>query len=182
MSKRPVVVIIVLVWFVGIALGLLIVGFKKGGFLTTTDVGELEQFAEVQKQLRPLDACSIHYALRDKRGARQHFDAVFVEACSRGSYDHVVIRVPQGWGLKNVGFELTRDGVGDRFKVLVEKDEVPFNDLVAAMNDLMPRVANEYPNELARVRTQMENFDRETRERRAAEEARKRGAAETYPK
>lgn len=182
MSKRPVVLIIVLVWFVGIALGLLIVGFKKGGFLTTTDVGELEQFAEVQKQLRPLDACSIHYALRDKRGNRQHFDAVFVEACSRGSYDHVVIRVPETWGHKHVGFELTRDGVGDRFKVLVEKDEVPFDDLVAAMNDLMPRVANEYPKELARVRTQMENFDRETQERRAAEEARKRGAAETYPK
>ena len=181
--KKPGVFFIITgVLATGIALGVLNVGRQKGGFLTTTDVGELEQFAKIQEQLRPLDACSIHYALRDKRGTRRHFDAVFVEACSRGAYDHVVIRVPETWGFKNVGFEMTRGGVGDRWEILVEKNEVPFADLVAALEDLSPRIAAEYPKELARVRAQMENYDRDVAQRRAADEARKQGAAETYPK
>lgn len=180
-SKRPVWLYISLVWGLGIAVGLLAVGLQRGGFLTTTDVGELPQFAQMQAQLRPLDICRVEYALRDKRGARRHLDTLFIETCSRGAYDHVLLPVPTTWDRKHLGFELRRWSTSDRFALLVEKRDVPFPDLVAAVEAFTPVIVAEFPSKLAEVRAQMEVYDRDVTRRREAEEARKRGAADSYP-
>jgi hypothetical protein len=146
-KRRGFRALLVIFGLAGLVSGPLWVGLKKGGFLTLSDVGHLPELAHVQDALRPLDACAMEYARRDKHGHRAHFESVFVTPCSDRSAV-VVVKVEDGWGRRGVGFELARSASDQRWRVLVEKDEVPFADLVGALNAYAPIIAVEYPQKL----------------------------------
>ncbi|MFY2562184.1 hypothetical protein ACN469_31605 [Corallococcus terminator] len=178
-SSTQVLLFIAGTLFVGIGLGVVSVGLKKGGFLTTTDVGGLAELASIQEQLRPLEACEITYNTRDKRGHRKHPDTVFTRTCTAGDFMSVTIRVPSTWS--NVGFEMTRGSMSEPWEVLVEKDEVPFPELKAALYHFAPLIAAQYPDGLRERRERSNAYEHERRERERAEEERKKGAKNTYP-
>lgn len=174
-------VIIPAILLTGVGLGVLTLGLKKGGFLTTSDVGSLSEMADFQAKLRPLDVCSLTYARRDKRGNRSHLDSVFVESCSRassGRVDTVVITVPRH---PAVGFTMERDAPSEPFKLLVEKDEVVFKDLVATLADVTPRVVTEFDARLQKNRSADANYQRGVDEQRRQEQERKSKAGQSYP-
>lgn len=159
----------------------LAVGMQKGGFLTLTDVGELPELADVQARLMPLDLCEIEYAGRGKLGQRTRFDHLRTSPCSGDGYEGMSVAVPEDWGRKNVGYQLSRRGPGERFKVLVEKDEVPFPDLLGALADHVPVLVERYTTQLAEQRTASAAHDAQLSQQRADEAARKAGAAGSYP-
>ncbi|MBK6692407.1 MAG: hypothetical protein IPG50_09410 [Myxococcales bacterium] len=180
-TRLPVRIIMVAALLVGVGLSVLTLGLKKGGFLTTSDVGGLSEMAGFQAMLRPLDACSLAYAERDKRGARAHLESVFVESCSRGSsggVDTVVVKVPR---YRGVGFTMKRAAPNETFKILVEKDEVVFQDLVAALTDMTPRVVAEFAPKLASQRASGAAFQQQTDEHKRLEQERKAKAGQSYP-
>ena len=162
----------------GVLLGALLIGLTKGGFLTTTDVGTLSELAPIQAQLMPLDACEISYARRDKRGNRAHLESVFIKPCSGDRNDSVVLTVPRRSG---VGFSMERDTQGSPFKVLVEKDDVPFPELVAALNAYTPIMVTQHATELERIRKQSQAFQESMRRQQKEAADRKAGAKQTYP-
>lgn len=175
-------------WLLGIGMSVativtivVLMGLQKGGFLTLTDVGELPELADVQARLMPLDLCGLEYADRDKHGHRTSFDYLHTRPCSSSRYEGMAVAVPAVWGYKNVGYELTRDGPGERFKILVEKDEVPFTDLLGALGDHVPVLVEKYTKELAEQRAMMADYDGQVARQRAEEAARKAGAAGSYP-
>ena len=183
--KRPprvnMVAVLLGAWVVGGGLAALSIGIKPGGFLSTSNVGELAALADIQLQLMPVDACNIEYAGRDKRGNRKHLDALFIETCSQGAYDHMVLGVPETWGRKGVGFEMTRSARDQRWRILVEKKEVPFEDLTAALTDFAPRIAKELPGVIEKQRRLMGDFDEKQQEHLREKEERAKKAPDSYP-
>ncbi len=171
--------IVVSIVALSIAGSIVTIGLKKRGLLSMSNVGELPELAFVQDALRPLDACELRYASRDKRGRRQQLDVVFGRSCDNRS--HVVINVPPGWGHKSVGFLLERGSASAAWEVLVEKDDVPFPDLVGALREMVPIISAEYATKKAEYDRDMAHYDDETRKRKADEEARKDGAKSSYP-
>lgn len=162
----------------GVVSAALLVGFKKGGFLSTTDVGQLSELAPIQAQLMPLDACEITYARRDKRGNRVHLESVFIRPCTGSRNDGVVLTVPRRSG---VGFSMERETQSSRFEILVEKDDVPFPELVAALNAYTPIMVTQYATELERIRKQSQAFQESMRRQQKEAADRKAGAKQTYP-
>ncbi|MCP3103674.1 hypothetical protein LZ198_32805 [Myxococcus sp. K15C18031901] len=166
----------------GIGAGVVSVGLQKGGFLTTSDVGGLPELAQVQEQLRPLEACELTYHRRDKRGHRQHPNSVFIRTCTMGEYVSVLIEVPGTWASKGVGFEMSRASQSDPWAILVEKDEVPFPELRDALAHFAPLIAASYPAELRRQRASAGEMDRHLEEQQRMERERKERAKDSYPK
>lgn len=164
---------------VTLGLGLVGIGLQKGGFLTTSDVGGLPELAPIQEQLRPLEACELRYNTRDKRGNRKHPDTIFTRTCTAGEYLAVTIDVPSTW--RNVGFEMTRGSMSEPWEIMVEKDEVPFPDLKAALEHFAPLIVARYPEGLREWRERSSESERQRREHERAEEERKKGAKNTYP-
>ncbi|NNB89702.1 hypothetical protein HI113_25595 [Corallococcus exiguus] len=180
-SSTKVFVIISATVALGIGVGVVSIGLKKGGFLTTSDVGGLPELARVQEQLRPLEACSLTYQLRDKRGHRKHPDSVFIQPCTRGEYISVLIDVPTTWAHKGVGFEMTRGSMTEPWEILVEKKEVPFPDLKEALEHFAPLIAASYPEKLRERRAGASEMDRQLNERQRMEQERKERAKDSYP-
>ncbi|AKU96304.1 hypothetical protein AKJ09_02968 [Labilithrix luteola] len=164
----------------GVVLGVLTIGMKKGGFLTTSNVGDLEDLAPIQAQLMPLDACQIDYATRDKSGRRNHLDVAFVTPCS-DSDRRVVIHVSSGWGSRGVGFQMKRSSQANRWKVLVEKDEVPFPELKGALEEIASTMTTSYVPQLEDARARSKAYEDGVQARKKEEEARKNGAKSSYP-
>lgn len=160
---------------------MLAIGLQKGGFLTVSDVGALAELAPVQAKLMPLDACKISYAERDKRGNRKHFESVFVHTCTgRARVESVVIKVPSApRGV--VGFVMERDAQSERFKVLVEKDEVPFPDLVATLGTYTPIIVENFSKELDVNRQRDQTYDADLRRKQKEAADRKAAAKPSYP-
>ncbi|MHA7630474.1 hypothetical protein [Corallococcus sp. M7] len=180
-SSTKVLIITCSMIALGIVLGVLLIGFQKGGFLTTSDVGGLPELARVQEQLRPLEACSLTYRRRNKRGQRQHPDAVFLQTCTRGEYIGVVIDVPTTWAAKGVGFEMTRGSMTEPWEILVEKKEVPFPDLKEALEHFAPLIAASYPEMLRERRESARGMDQQLNEQKRQEQERKERAKGSYP-
>ncbi|NOJ79063.1 hypothetical protein [Myxococcus xanthus] len=157
-------------------------GLRKGGFLTTSDVGGLPELAQVQEQLRPLEACSITYRRRDKRGQRQHPNSVFIETCSVGEYIIVLIDVPGTWADKGVGFEMSRGSISEPWEIQVEKAEVPFPDLEKALEHFAPLIAAQYPEKLRERRASASEMERHLDEQQRLEQERKARAKGSYPR
>jgi hypothetical protein len=165
----------VLVSIASLAVGLVWVGLRKGGMLTLSDVGHLPALAELQDQLRPLEACHLEYARRDKHGHRGHFENVFISPCNDESVV-ILVKVDDSWGRRGVGFQLSRSAVDQPWKVLVEKDEVPFTELLGALHAFAPVISTEYGRKLR---------ERAMQPPRAApqidEAARRKAARDSYP-
>lgn len=155
------------------------IGLKKGGLLTMTNVAELPDLAFVQDDLRALDACELRYAGRNKRGQRSHLDLVFAVSCDKRS--HPVINVPATWGQKGVGFLLERRTAAQPWEVLVEKDDVPFPDLLGALHEMTPIIAAQYPPKKIEYDRSIANVDADIAKHKADEEARKTSAKSSYP-
>jgi hypothetical protein len=166
---------------VGIGVGMLSIGLKKGGFLTTSDVGGLPELARIQEQLRPLEACSLTYHQRDRRGHRNHPNSVFIQPCTVGEYISVLVEVPGTWAGKGVGFEMTRSSRSEPWEILVEKEDVPFPDLKEALEHFAPLIAAQYPEELRERREGANEMDRHLKERKRLEQERKERAKTSYP-
>ena len=165
---------------VSIVAGVLAISLQKGGALTVSDVGALAELAPVQAKLMPLDACKISYAARDKRGNRSHLESVFVDSCTgRDRFEAVVITVPRG--PRGLGFVMERDAQSERFKVLVEKDEVPFPDLVTALSTYTPIVVEEFSRTLEVNRQRDQTYDADVRRKQKEAAERKAGAKQSYP-
>ena len=170
-------------WLILLALsGLLgyLLYHDKDAFWRITDVGHLPELAAVQSQLIPLDLCEIEYAARGKRDIRKNLDRLRVRACSSGGSERVDLIVPDTWGSKEIGYTLSRGARDQRFKIQVEKAEVPLPDLVAALADHVPVILERYEEALASDRTShaAERSAREAAEARAqAEEAARRARA-----
>lgn len=179
-GRPPVGTILIIGALSGIALGVLSIGMKKGGFLTTSDVGDLQDLAPIQSKLMPVDACEIDYATRDKQGRRDHLEVAFVTPCSE-SDRRVVIHVSSGWGRKGVGFQMKRRSQADRWKVIVEKDEVPFPELKGALEEVATTMTTSYAHDLEKDRAQSKAYEDGVKARRLEEEARKNGAKSSYP-
>lgn len=178
-QKKPNVLLIIFgVIGLGVGLGFANIGLSKGGFLTTTDVGALAELAPTQAQLAPLDACEIEYAGRDKRGNRKHLDSIFVTTCSSGTSNTVVIKVPQRSG---VGYHMKRSSPAKPFAIMVEKNEVVFQDLLDALAVHTPLVAAQFGDTLQKNRTMMAEHYRNSDAQRKAEQDRKSRAKESYP-
>ncbi|WP_434299800.1 hypothetical protein [Corallococcus exiguus] len=180
-SSTKVFVIISATVALGIGVGVVSIGLKEGGFLTTSDVGGLPELAQVQEQLRPLEACSLSYRLRDKRGHRKHPDSVFIQPCTRGEYISVVIDVPTTWASRGVGFEMTRGSMTEPWEILVEKKEVPFPDLKEALEHFAPLIVASYPERLRERRGGASEMERQLNEQRRMEQERKERAKGSYP-
>ncbi|WP_140795251.1 hypothetical protein [Myxococcus xanthus] len=180
-SSTKVLVIISSVMALGSGIGVVITGLKKGGFLTTSDVGGLPELTHVQEQLRPLEACSLTYQRRDKRGQRQHPTSVFIESCTVGEYISVLIDVPGTWADKGVGFEMTRGSMSEPWEILVEKADVPFPDLKEALEHFAPLIAARYPEKLRERRAGASEMERHLNERERQEQERKARAKTSYP-
>lgn len=175
--RRRVLLIFGLPVLLGVPLALLAIGLRKGGFLDTSNVGALAELAPYQEKLRPLDACRIRYALRDKRGHRSLTESVFVETCT-GTNEVVVVKVPHH---RDVGFEMKRRSASEPFDVLVEKKEVPFPSLLATFEDFTPRILANFEKTLSENRARDGAYRRQLDERRRADETRKATAKESYP-
>jgi len=180
-SSAKVLAIIFATIALGIGAGVVSVGLKKGGFLTTSDVGDFPELAKVQEQLRPLEACSITYQRRDKRGHRQHPNSVSIETCTAGEYISVLIDVPGTWASKGVGFEMSRGSVSEPWEIQVEQAEVPFPDLQEALTDFAPRIAAQYPDLLRKRREGASEMERHLDEQRRLERERQERAKGSYP-
>ncbi|MBN8467394.1 hypothetical protein JYJ95_12795 [Corallococcus exiguus] len=180
-SSTKVLVITCSMIALGIGLGVVLVGFQKGGFLTTSDVGGLPELARIQEQLRPLEACSLTYQRRDKRGHRKHPDSVFLQTCTRGEYIGVVIDVPTTWAARGVGFEMTRGSMTEPWEILVEKQEVPFPDLKEALEHFAPLIVASYPERLRERRGGASEMERQLNEQKRMEQERKERAKGSYP-
>ncbi|WP_147447190.1 hypothetical protein [Corallococcus sp. CA054B] len=180
-SSTKVLIISSVMIALGIGLGVLLIGLQKGGFLTTTDVGGLPELARIQEQLRPLEACSLTYRRRDKRGQRRYPDSVFLKTCEWAEYTSVVIDVPTTWAYKGVGFEMTRGSMTEPWEILVEKKEVPFPDLKEALEHFAPLIAASYPERLRERRESDRRMDRQLNEHKREEQERKERAKDSYP-
>jgi hypothetical protein len=162
----------------GVGLGVLGIGLKKGGFLTTTDVGGLDALGPIQARLMALNICEMQHATRDKRGNRTHRETIFVTPCSTArAYERVVIKVPQ----RAVHYEMKRSSSADRFKILVEKDDVVFDDLVSALGEHASILENTYQRQLDQDRAMDANYQRGVDEARKAEQERKERAKGSFP-
>ncbi|WP_163863878.1 hypothetical protein [Myxococcus eversor] len=170
---------------VGLGLGMLNTGLKKGGFLTTSDVGGLPELARIQEQLRPLEACSLTYQERDRRGQRKYPTTVFIRTCTLGEYISVTIPVPATWAARGVGFEMLRSSSSEPWEIMVEKNDVPFPDLKEALEHFAPLIAAQYPEKLREQRDNANRMDRhldeQARERDRVEKERKERAKTSYP-
>ncbi|QSQ22730.1 hypothetical protein JY651_47830 [Pyxidicoccus parkwayensis] len=166
---------------VGLGLGALSTGLKKGGFLTTSDVGGLPELARIQEQLRPLEACSLTYQRRDRRGHRNYPYSVFIESCTLGEYISVIVDVPGTWAGKGVGFEMTRSSMSEPWEILVEKADVPFPELKEALEHFAPLIAAQYPEKLRERREEANKMERHLKERERLEQERKERAKTSYP-
>ena len=180
-SNLKVLFIITSMMALAIVGSVLSLGLKKGGFLTTSDVGGLPELARIQEQLRPLEACLMEYHLRDKRGSRQHPNSVFIGTCTRGDYSRVLIDVPATWARKGVGFEMTRGSMSEPWEIRVEKDEVPFPDLKEALEHFAPLIATSYPEMLRERREGASRMQQQWDEQRRQEQERKARAKDSYP-
>ncbi|NTX03291.1 hypothetical protein [Myxococcus sp. CA040A] len=166
---------------VGLGVGALSTGLKKGGFLTTSDVGGLPELARIQEQLRPLEACSLSYMKRDRRGSRNYPTTVWLRTCTHNEYFSVMITVPGTWASRGVGFEMERGSSSEPWEILVEKNDVPFPDLKEALEHFAPIIAAQYPEELRKRRTSSDEMDRHLEERSRLEKERKERAKTSYP-
>jgi hypothetical protein len=147
--------------------------------LGESDVGKLAELASVQAQLMQLDACELSYNTRDRHGKRS-FDSehVHVRSCSGGSDgDTILIQVKPA----RSGFTMSRGSAAAPFEIWVEKDDIPFAELKAMLEEFAPTIAAAYSTELAANRALHARVERETQRAQAAEAARKAGARETYP-
>lgn len=164
----------------GLALGFVVTGMQKGGFLRTSDVGHLSELATIQEQLRPLESCEILYRQVDGKGRRKYPDSVLVRDCSGNSSRTIFVSVSTEWVSKNVSFEMSRGSTSSDWSILVDKDEVPFPALKAALEQFAPLIVAEYPRKAQEARQRQEEYERERDERRRAEET-KESAKSTYP-
>jgi hypothetical protein len=180
---KKIILGVVVTMMLGLLSGFLVRAFSKGGVFTLSDVGNLAELKPMQASLAPLDLCSVEYGRRDKRGRRQHADSLFLESCSPGRHgrDTVVVPVPAEWTRRGLGFSMARDRVGEPFSVLVEKDEVPFPDLVALLGGVTPLIEQQFPVKLASQRASDAAADSSGQARERAEEARKARAKESWP-
>ncbi|WP_144370157.1 hypothetical protein [Myxococcus stipitatus] len=166
---------------VGLGLGAVMVGMKKGGFLQTSDVGQLTELAAIQEQLRPLDSCEILYRQVDGKGRRKYPDSVVIRDCS-GHFSHVAYLPVPSWASQDVSFEMSRGSTSAEWSILVDKDEVPFPALKAALEQFAPIIVAEYPRKMQEVRQRQEESQRWLEEqRRAKEQKEKESAKSTYP-
>lgn len=166
---------------IGVPTALVIQGKQKGGCLTYSEVGDLQELEFVQTALRPLDACKIEYGQRDRRGVRRFPESIFLKTCSKGSQDSLVIRVGPEWAGRDIGFTMTRAAQAERWEVIVESDEVPFPDLLAALQAFTPKIAAEFPDLLREERASMDAYDAGLAEQKRAAQERRDAARGSYP-
>jgi hypothetical protein len=93
-----------------------------------SDVGELVELSGIQSKLTAKNICEANYATRDNRGHRTHYDGLFLTPCIGREFETVLLQSTAPFTQKGSGFRLRRDNMSDRFRVWVEKDEVPFPD------------------------------------------------------
>ncbi|WP_342374910.1 hypothetical protein NVS55_26765 [Myxococcus stipitatus] len=166
---------------VGLGLGTVTVGMKKGGLLRTSDVGHLAELAAIQEQLRPLGACEVLYRQVDGKGRRKYPDSVVIRDCS-GNSSHVIYVPVPSWASQDVSFEMGRGSTSAEWSILVDKDEVPFPALKAALEQFAPIIIAEYPRKQQEARQREEEFRHWSEEqRRAKEKKEKESAKSTYP-
>ena len=151
------------------------------GMIGKTDVGGLQALAGIQAQLRPLRACGVQYGERGRRGKVGSHTAVWVSACENDRFAGVSIGVPTERQVERVAFNLERASVSEPWKILVEKDQVPFPELERALNQLSPLLAEEVPSKLAQAIEEKLAAHRAWQERQAAEPARRKAAQDSYP-
>ncbi|AKQ65612.1 hypothetical protein A176_002524 [Myxococcus hansupus] len=151
------------------------------GMIGKTDVGGLQALAGIQVQLRPLRACSAQYGERGRRGRTGSHTEVIVTACENDGFGFVRISVPTERQVERVAFNLARNSISEPWKILVEKDQVPFPELERALTQLAPFLAEEVPSKLAQAVEEKLAADREFQERKAAEPARRKAAQDSYP-
>ncbi|NVJ01327.1 hypothetical protein HV824_24885 [Myxococcus sp. AM009] len=151
------------------------------GMIGKTDVGGLQVLADIQTQLRPSRACSIRYGERGRRGKTGSHTEVVVSACENDRFAFVRITVPTERQVERVAFDLERNSVSEPWKILVDKDQVPFPELERALTQIAPFLAEEAPSRLAKAIEEKRAADREFQERQAAEPARRKAAQDSYP-
>lgn len=179
--REPLTPVVLILGMTGVAV--YFVGSQKGGFLRTSDVGGLAELASIQEQLMPLNACEMTYRAYDSRGIPRYPGKVFLTPC--GSSSSSSIRVPTTWDGKGVSFEMTRSSTSQRWKILVDKDEVAFPDLKEALEHFAPILAQQYPQQIQKALAEQDQRRREDQERKKAKEReaeeRKERARTSYP-
>jgi hypothetical protein len=183
-AGRPVLmfVAIILIFVLGIGGGLLSIGIKKGGFLQTSDVGELSQFADMQSRLRPLNICEAEYGRRTRSGARTSTEYLHIKPCeTESSYETVLLKVDPAVEKTGAIFKLERGGMTEKFKLVVDKDEVPFPSLLEAVEACTKLMETDFQKKLETERADKRKYDKQVSKAQQAEQQRKATAKETYP-
>lgn len=184
-SGKNTILIIAMVAVVvgGMAAAVMVLGRKPTdvGMIGKTDVGGLQVLADIQAQLRPLRACGVEYGERGRRGKVGSHTDVWVSACENDRFAGVRIAVPTERQVERVAFNLERDSVSEPWKILVDKNQVPFPELERALKQLSPFLAEEVPSRLAQAIEVKVAADRERQAREAAEPGRREAAKNSYP-
>ncbi|QDE91187.1 hypothetical protein BHS06_20630 [Myxococcus xanthus] len=167
----------------GIGAATLLLGRQPSdvGSLGETDVGGLQELAAIQAQLRPLRACGIEYGERGRRMKSGSHTSVWVSACENDRFAGVRIEVPTARQVEGVTFDLERSSVSEPWKILVDKNQVPFPELKRTLEQLTPFLVEEIPSRLAQAIEAKVAADRERQKRQAAEPARREASKNSYP-
>lgn len=159
---------------VGIGGGLAGFMLIRGSMSSSSDVGKLEALAPIQAQLRPLDACSFRY----NTFKRTNNSVVVMSPCDKGLFPTSAnVPVPANFKYRTVKFEGKRSSKSDPWQIEVSQTNVAFPDLLAALTELAPVMAQNYAPLLVKAEAEM---DAARRQREEAERARQK-VKETYP-
>ncbi|RKH15590.1 hypothetical protein D7Y13_19765 [Corallococcus praedator] len=183
-SKNTILIIAAVAVVVGgMSAAVMLLGRKPTdvGMIGMTDVGGLQALADIQAQLRPLRACGVEYGERGRRGKVGSHTDVWVSACENDRFAGVRIAVPTERQVERVAFNLERGSVSEPWKILVDKNQVPFPELERALEQLSPFLAEEVPSRLAQAIEAKLAAHREWQESQAAEPGRRDAAKNSYP-
>ncbi|MBZ4397209.1 hypothetical protein [Myxococcus sp. AS-1-15] len=146
------------------------------------DVGALQEMAGIQAQLGSLKLCKVQYGVRGRRMKSGSHESVWVSACEQDRFTGARIDVPTERQVQHVTFDLDRTSVSEPWKILVDKNRVPFPDLQRALEQLAPLLREKTPEALTRAIEERAAADRRREESEAAERARREAAKDSYPR
>ncbi|AGC49237.1 hypothetical protein MYSTI_07965 [Myxococcus stipitatus DSM 14675] len=171
--------------FIGLGMALVVpaavIGYSqlRGDSSGSTDVGALQDLAELQARLRPIPACRVEYGVRGGRHGSS--SSVRVWPCGAERLDFVSVKVPEERRTQDVVFDLVRESPSEPWQVLVDKDRVAFPSLKRTLEQLAPVLVEDAPKETERVRLERDALSRAEAAREDAERARREETKGSYP-
>jgi hypothetical protein len=132
---------------VGVGIGAVLVFQLRDMIGARTDVGGLAALSQVQAHLRPIDACRIEYNTRKVGVGQDDSTSIRIYACNPGEVfpTPVLYKVPADWPYRHLAFSAERSNAAVRWKIMVDRERVPFDQLEAALGSVAPDIGSTYP-------------------------------------